>query len=75
MTSLDTIRHRLDTQYVRSEQKLNQLALQATQNGASLDDIHAFNTAIRENSVASYCVNQEIQVKHNLARAIINEIR
>ncbi len=75
MTSLDAIRRRLDTQFVRSEQNINKLALRTIDNGASLDDIHAFNTAMRQNSVASYCVNQEMQVKHNLAKAIINEIR
>ncbi len=75
MTSLDAIRHRLDTQFVRSEQNINKLALRAIDSGASLDDIHAFNKAMRQNSVASYCVNQEIQIKHNLAKAIINEIR
>ncbi|WP_240995790.1 type III secretion protein HrpF [Pseudomonas viridiflava] len=41
----------------------------------SPEDWHAFNSAIRQSSTASWAANQEIVVKHNLAKAIINEIR
>jgi hypothetical protein len=43
--------------------------------GLSPDDWHAFNTAMRQTSTASWAANQEVVVKHNLAKAIINEIR
>jgi hypothetical protein len=42
---------------------------------ASLEDVYAFNSAMRQNATASWAVNQEVQVKHNLAKTIINEIR
>ncbi|PXF32323.1 serine kinase [Pokkaliibacter plantistimulans] len=73
MSSVESVRHRLDTQFERSQKNMDDIATNLE--GASLDDIYAFNSAMRQNATASWAVNQELQVKHNLAKAIINEIR
>ncbi|MDH2435680.1 serine kinase [Pokkaliibacter sp. MBI-7] len=73
MSSVDSVRHRLDTQFERSQKNMDDIATNL--DGASLDDIYAFNSAMRQNATASWAVNQELQVKHSLAKAIINEIR
>ena len=73
MSSVDSVRHRLDTQFERSQKNMDDIATNL--DGASLDNIYAFNSAMRQNATASWAVNQELQVKHSLAKAIINEIR
>ncbi|EJL95507.1 hypothetical protein AB7M22_002614 [Pseudomonas sp. ADAK2 TE3594] len=73
MFSLEAIRHRLDSNFERTQQQLDKSAVEM--DGLSPDDWHAFNTAMRQTSTASWAANQEVVVKHNLAKAIINEIR
>lgn len=73
MSSVDSVRHRLDMQFERTQKNMDKLVTHL--DGASLDDIYAFNSAMRQNATASWAMNQELQVKHNLAKAIINEIR
>ncbi len=73
MPSIDSTRHQLDTQFTRSQNNMDKMVTQL--DNASLEDIYAFNAAMRQNAVASWAVNQELQVKHNLAKAIISEIR
>ncbi|MCA2018849.1 type III secretion protein HrpF [Vibrio tritonius] len=73
MPSVESVRHRLDMQFERTQNNMDKLVTNL--DNASLDDIYAFNSAMRQNATASWAVNQELQVKHNLAKAIINEIR
>ncbi|RMQ45845.1 HrpF [Pseudomonas cichorii] len=73
MLSSDALRRRLDNNFENAQQDLDSAALSL--DAFSPDDWHAFNSAIRQSSTASWAVNQEIVVKHNLAKAIINEIR
>ena len=73
MPSVESVRHRLDMQFERTQNNMYKLVTNL--DNASLDDIYAFNSAMRQNATASWAVNQELQVKHNLAKAIINEIR
>lgn len=72
MASVDAIQHRLDMQFDRSQKNMDDLVTNL--DGASVDDIWAFNQAMRQNANASWAVNQEITVKHNLAKAILNGI-
>ncbi|MFP8968072.1 serine kinase [Pokkaliibacter sp. CJK22405] len=72
MASVDAIQRRLDTQFDRSQKNMDDLVTNL--DGASLDDIYAFNSAMRQNANASWAVNQEVTVKHNLAKAILNGI-
>lgn len=73
MFSSDALRRRLDNNFEYAQKRLDNTALDM--DAFSLDDMHAFNSAIRQSSTASWAANQEIVVKHNLAKAIINEIR
>lgn len=73
MFSSDALRRRLDNNFEHAQKGLDAAALDM--DAFSLDDMHAFNSAIRQSSTASWAANQEIVVKHNLAKAIINEIR
>lgn len=73
MSSVNSLRGQLDRQFERTQNNMDKLVTNL--DDASLDDIFAFNAAMRENATASWAMNQEVQVKHNLAKAIINEIR
>lgn len=73
MSSINATRNQLDLQFERSQKNMDNLI--TNMDNASIDDVYAFNTAMRQNATASWAVNQELQVKHNLAKAIINEIR
>nr|AAT96356.1 HrpF [Pseudomonas viridiflava] len=73
MLSSDALRRRLDSNFENAQQDLDSAAL--NMDAFSPEDWHAFNSAIRQSSTASWAANQEIVVKHNLAKAIINEIR
>ncbi|MCE8032129.1 serine kinase [Billgrantia tianxiuensis] len=73
MPSVDSVRHRLDRQFELTQKNMDKIATNLED--ASLDDIYAFNSALQQHATASWAVGQELQVKHNLAKAIINEIR
>ena len=73
MLSSDALRRRLDSNFENAQQDLDSAAL--NMDAFSPEVWHAFNSAIRQSSTASWAANQEIVVKHNLAKAIINEIR
>jgi hypothetical protein len=73
MSSINAVRHRLDSQFQRTTKNMDDLITNL--DNPSLDDIYAFNAAMRKNATASWAMNQELQVKHNLAKVIINEIR
>lgn len=73
MLSSDALRRRLDNNFAEAQNSLDTAAV--NMDAFSPDDWHAFNSAIRQSSTASWAANQEIVVKHNLAKAIINEIR
>nr|BAG49614.1 HrpF [Pseudomonas viridiflava] len=73
MLSSDALRRRLDSNFENAQQDPDSAAL--NMDAFSPEDCHAFNSAIRQSSTASWAANQEIVVKHNLAEAIINEIR
>ncbi|ADZ90340.1 type III secretion protein HrpF [Marinomonas mediterranea] len=73
MSSIEGLRNRLDSQFERTQDAIDKIATNVE--GISLDDIAAFNSARRQNASASWALNQELTVKHNLAKSIINEIR
>ncbi|MDW6001976.1 serine kinase [Vibrio mangrovi] len=73
MSSVNAVRHRLDLQFERTVKNMDDIVTNL--DNPSIDDIYAFNAAMKKNATASWAMNQEIQVKHNLAKAIINEIR
>lgn len=73
MSSIHSLRSQLDLQFERTQRNMDKLVVNLED--ASLDDVYAFSSAMRENATASWAMNQEVQVKHNLAKTIINEIR
>jgi acetamidase/formamidase len=73
MSSIYSTRSQLDLQFNRTLKNMDNLITNL--DNASLEDVYAFNSAMRQNATASWAVNQEVQVKHNLAKTIINEIR
>lgn len=73
MFSIDALRTRLDTNFEKSIEQYQDLAQQSDQ--FSPEDIHHFNQAARQVSVASWAANQDVVLTHNLVKAIINEVR
>ena len=74
MPSIEHIRRSLDLNFERTQKGMDDAVSNVGQD-VSLDDIYAFNKAMKKNATASWAMNQELQVKHNLAKAIISEIR
>jgi hypothetical protein len=70
MPSFEAVQRRLDTRFDQAQDNLDDIALNAE--GYSLDDMHSFVEAMRQVSAASYAVNQETVIKHNLAKAIVD---
>jgi len=73
MFSIDALRTRLDANFENSIQDYQQLAQNSDQ--FSPEDIHQFNQASRQISVASWAANQDVVLTHNLVKAIIDEVR
>lgn len=73
MSSIDSIRRQLDMQFERTQKNMDSLIV--NMDNASIDDVYSFNSAMRRNATASWAINQEVQIKHNLAKKIIDEIR
>jgi hypothetical protein len=73
MSSLSPLEHRLDNQFERAQNQLDDTTLNAS-DGYSQADSFAFFEASMGLSSASWAATQEVTVKHGLAKAIINEI-
>ncbi|WHU90654.1 type III secretion protein HrpF [Pantoea agglomerans] len=73
MSSLSPLQRRLDSQFERAQNQLDETTLNAS-DGYSQADSFAFFEASMGLSSASWAATQEITVKHGLAKAIINEI-
>ncbi|TLV11634.1 serine kinase [Klebsiella indica] len=73
MSSLSALQRRLDTQFNRAQEQLDDATLNASE-GYSQADSFAFFEASMGLSSASWAANQELTVKHGLAKAIINAI-
>lgn len=73
MSSLSPLQRRLDSQFERAQNQLDEATLNAS-DGYSQADSFAFFEASMGLSSASWAANQELTVKHGLAKAIINEI-
>ncbi|RLM25300.1 serine kinase [Brenneria alni] len=71
--SYDPIQRRLDTHFVNAQQKLDSIALDVADSGASQADSYAFFEASMDYSNANWAVGQLLTVKHGLAKAIIND--
>lgn len=73
MISSESLRRRLDENFQVAQQRVDIAAVQIRP--YSQDDLHSFNLALRQLSTASWAASQEVVVKHNLMKAILNEIR
>lgn len=73
MSSLSSLQRRLDSQFDRAQNQLDEATLNAS-DGYSQADSFAFFEASMGLSSASWAATQELTVKHGLAKAIINEI-
>ncbi|TSH78315.1 type III secretion protein HrpF [Pantoea sp. paga] len=73
MSSLSPLQRRLDSQFERAQNQLDETTLNAS-DGYSQADSFAFFEASMGLSSASWAATQELTVKHGLAKAIINEI-
>nr|WP_113865238.1 MULTISPECIES: type III secretion protein HrpF [Brenneria]MCV9877523.1 type III secretion protein HrpF [Brenneria izbisi]MCV9880912.1 type III secretion protein HrpF [Brenneria izbisi]NMN91772.1 HrpF protein [Brenneria salicis ATCC 15712 = DSM 30166]RBP65839.1 HrpF protein [Brenneria salicis ATCC 15712 = DSM 30166]RLM31873.1 serine kinase [Brenneria salicis ATCC 15712 = DSM 30166] len=71
--SINPTQRRLDTHLVDAQQKLDDIALNVADGGASQADSFAFFEASMDYSNASWAVGQLLSVKHGLAKAIIND--
>lgn len=70
MPSFQAVQHRLDTRFYQAQDNLDDIAMNTE--GYSLEDMHSFVEAMRQMAGASYAVNQETMIKHNLAKTIID---
>ncbi|MEI8632323.1 hypothetical protein P4S72_10620 [Vibrio sp. PP-XX7] len=73
MSSINNIRHQLDLQFEQTQKNMDNIVTHL--DNPSLGDLYAFNAAMSQNATASWATNQELLVKHNLAKAIINGIQ
>jgi len=73
MFSIDAMRARLDQNFTQAIDQYQTLAQNTDQ--FAPEDIHLFNQAAREISVASWAANQDVVLTHNLVKAILNEVR
>ncbi|WP_367144259.1 type III secretion protein HrpF [Pantoea stewartii] len=73
MSSVSPLQRRLDSQFERAQNQLDETTLNAS-DGYSQADSFAFFEASMGLSSASWAATQELTVKHGLAKAIINEI-
>ncbi len=73
MSSLSALQRRLDSQFTRAQNQLDQATLAASEGYSQADSV-AFFEASMGLSNASWATSQELTVKHGLAKAIINEI-
>ena len=73
MITLERVRKNLDTQLLQTQQNVNNTA--KNMDGLSIADWHMFNRHMRQYSSSIWAANQEVTLKHNLARLIINDIR
>jgi len=73
MSSVSPLQRRLDSQFERAQNQLDETTLNAS-DGYSQEDSFAFFEASMGLSSASWAATQELTVKHGLAKAIINEI-
>ncbi|MBJ7220886.1 MULTISPECIES: type III secretion protein HrpF [unclassified Brenneria] len=71
--AINPTQRRLDTHLVNAQQKLDDIALNVADGGASQADSFAFFEASMDYSNASWAVGQLLSVKHGLAKAIIND--
>ncbi|AXF77201.1 type III secretion protein HrpF [Erwinia tracheiphila] len=77
MSSISALQRRLDSQFDRAQNQLDDAAMDAAMDasdGYSQADSFAFFEATIGLSNASWAASQELIVKHGLAKAIINEI-
>ncbi|MBT2375470.1 type III secretion protein HrpF [Pseudomonas fluorescens] len=73
MISSEALRRRLDNNFQSAQHRVDTAAVELRP--FSQDDMHSFNSALRQLSTASWAASQEVVVKHNLTKAILNEIR
>ncbi|PWC12798.1 serine kinase [Brenneria roseae subsp. americana] len=71
--SINPTQRRLDAHLINAQQKLDDIALNVADSGASQADSYAFFEASMNYSNASWAVGQLLSVKHGLAKAIIND--
>ena len=73
MFSIDALRTQLDNNFENAIERYQSMAQNS--DSFSPEDIHHFNQAAREISVASWAANQDVVLTHNLVKAILNEVR
>lgn len=73
MFSVDALRTRLDANFDAAIDEYQSIAQQ--NDTFSPADIHEFNMASRQISVASWAANQDVVLTHNLVKAILDEVR
>ncbi|PWC22427.1 serine kinase [Brenneria roseae subsp. roseae] len=71
--SINPTQRRLDAHLINAQQKLDDIALNVADSGASQADSYAFFEASMNYSNASWAAGQLLSVRHGLAKAIIND--
>lgn len=73
MISMQTVRRQLDTQLKQSQQNFYRSA--SNLQGASMSEWYQFYRHMQRYASSTWAANQEVNLNHNLARSIINDIR
>lgn len=71
MAILDSIQRNLDSAVSRSLRAYADTAQDAEESG-SQEDLQAFNNAMEKVAISTSASNQEMQMKHNLTKSIID---
>lgn len=71
MPILDSLQRRLDSGYTHSMRDFSETA-QDSMEGGTPEDMAAFAQAMQKVASSSVVANQEVQMKHNLTKSIID---
>lgn len=71
MISDASMQHRLSYRFERAQDGINKAALGGD---GSFSDMLAFNSALQQMQGASYAAQQQLEVKHSVAKSIIDNM-
>ena len=75
MPSIDSTQRALDSQVHRVQNYMDKILTDSNANGTTIDDVNAFVSAMQYNAAANWAKGMELQVKHSVAKNIINGIQ
>ena len=75
MASIDATRRVLDNQAHRVQNYMDNILTDSNADGTTIEDVNAFVSAMQYNAAANWAKGMDLQVKHSIAKNIINGIQ